>query len=256
MRGRGSELSVITPVSRPGLLKRIQHVVPDDAEWIVVADGAVDLPKLDRDAIILRTPQSAKWGHLQREVGLRHSSREFIYFLDDDNVMLPSLPALLAPILEHRGWDGLLVGLVCHYFGRGWRWPAPVAVRLGHVDTAMFFGRREAVQRLEFRGPDRVARGWPGFDTDRSGDFAFLEEFARQHKLGSHPALLGFHNGVDLLEQFHPSAWQGLTAERADQELTMILHAWDHGGSRPPWRTEDEAFVFDEPDGATRCALT
>src|SRR5258708_1298377 len=94
------KLSVITPVSRPELLPLVAQSVPDLAEWLLVTDGSLEIPCELRPHVLIQGPRTRQWGDVQRQIGLAAATRPFVYFLDDDNVMLPVLAELLIPLLQ------------------------------------------------------------------------------------------------------------------------------------------------------------
>ena len=195
-------VSVITPVSRPYLLPLIQHSIPQSAEWILVSDGPVRLSAGLRPHRFVTGPATASWGNAQRALGIQKASREYLYFLDDDNLMLPDLPRLTLPSLVETGAFGVLFGLLAEYFGESHLWPAPSVVGPMHVDTAMFLGRRDAVSTLRFSS-GAVCSGWPVSD-GRGADCVFLREFEKKFGLRRAASFWGFHNGVDLLRREAP----------------------------------------------------
>jgi hypothetical protein len=219
-----SELSIITPVSRPQLLPRVALSIPEEAEWILVTDGPLEVPHGLRPHIMIEGPKTGQWGDVQRQIGLGESTKPFVYFLDDDNLMLPTLAELVIPYLGESGYTGVLFGLLVHT-PKGLRiWPAPPAVEAGRVDTAMFLGRRDAVQGLRFGRLGR-GRGWPDLQGLRFADFIFLKAFEQKFGLSLLPAVYGFHNGLSLLESFEALMlpWQG--SDRLDpKELISVIH--------------------------------
>src|SRR3954466_8276260 len=151
--GYAQSLSVITAVSRPELLPLIAWSVPTDAEWILVTDGPREIPGGLRSHVLVEGPTTRQWGGAQKPIGLKTASRPFVYFMDDDNLMLPMLPDLLIPFLENEMHAGVLFGLVVNLHDQTHLWPAPPKVERGRVDTAMFLGRREAIMKLRFPDP-------------------------------------------------------------------------------------------------------
>jgi hypothetical protein len=229
------QLSVITPVSRPQLLPAIGSSVPRGAEWILVSDGAMAIPDGLRPHILICGPRTTNWGHAQRALGLEAATRRFVYFLDDDNVMLPSLGELLIPYLERYTLAGVLFGILIHVSaGNTHVWPAPPKVRLGRVDTAMFLGRREESLQLQFHKPVD-ARGWPNV-RGREGDFIFLKAYESKFGLTRLPALYGFHNGLALLRQLQPWFFRNVESKlRSTTALEALLNRYLIREDVPPW---------------------
>jgi hypothetical protein len=222
--GIACQLSVITPVSRPGLLPRVARSVPSEAEWVLVTDGPLEIPDGLRANTLIEGPRTGQWGDVQRQIGLGEATRPFVYFLDDDNLMLPALAELVIPYLEDGGLGGVRFGLLAHT-RKGFRiWTPPRAVEVGCVDTAMFLGRRDAILELQFGGPAR-GRGWPDIQGGRSADFVFLSAFEETHDLPLLPAIYGFYNGVALLEAAEAA---GLTRpvhdRRGPEDFISVIH--------------------------------
>ncbi|HKS24323.1 MAG TPA: hypothetical protein VJZ76_16100 [Thermoanaerobaculia bacterium] len=229
------QLSVITPVSRPQLLPAVGSSVPSGAEWILVSDGAMAIPDGLRPHILICGPRTTNWGHAQRALGLEAATRRFVYFLDDDNVMLPSLGELLIPYLERYALAGALFGILIHAStGRTHVWPAPPKIRIGRVDTAMFLGRREEILQLQFSEPVH-ARGWPNV-RGREGDFLFLKAYEAEFGLTRLPALYGFHNGLVLLQKLQPWFFRNIESElKVSTVLETLLNAYLIRTDVPPW---------------------
>lgn len=234
--GLARQLSVITPVSRPGLLPMVALSVPEEAEWIIVTDGPLKIPCGLRSHVFIEGRQTGQWGDLQRKIGLEAATRSFVYFLDDDNLMLPDLADLLIPYLESGNHAGVLFALLIHLSGRSHLWPPSLTVQPGRVDTAMFFGRREAALDLRFH-QDGYGRGWPDLQGVRGADYVFLGAFEKQFGLSRLPALYGFHNAVDLIRDLEPDSYAELEARRFDPG-TLLRKTLNRSMIRadvPPW---------------------
>jgi hypothetical protein len=219
----GKDLSVITAVSRPEFLPLIAWSVPAEAEWILVTDGAQKIPEGLRTHLSIEAPQTGQWGDVQRQLGLEAATRPFIYFLDDDNLMLPNLAELVIPYLESGRHAGVLFGLMVHLADETHLWPAPLKVKRGRVDTAMFLGRKSAIVDLRF--PERShGHGWPDLGGARYADFIFMETFENQFGLARLPAIYGFHNAVFLLKNSEPELFSDLEGGKLTGDtLTAML---------------------------------
>lgn len=230
------QLSVITPVSRPELLECVALSVPEQAEWILVTDGPLTIPDGLPPHVLIEGPRTRQWGDVQRQLGLEAATRPFVYFLDDDNLMLPILADLVIPYLEAHALAGALFGVLVHLSERETHvWPAPPQVRIGRVDTAMFLGRRDAILQLQFREPV-LARGWPNLQGPRYGDFIFLEAFEKAFGLARLPAVYGFHDGIRLVGDLEPQLFLNLRAEIESRTvLADFLNDYLIRANRPPW---------------------
>lgn len=229
------QLSVITPVSRPELLPLVAQSVPDQAEWLLVTDGPLEIPCDLRSHVLIQGPKTRQWGDVQRQIGLEAATRPFVYFLDDDNLMLPILAELLIPYLEHGNHSGVLFGLLVDDMQETHLWPAPAKVKGGRVDTAMFFGRTKSILDLCFDEPVG-GRGWPNLHGRRYADFIFLEAFEKRFGLSRLPAIYGFHNGIDLLRRLEPGLWSDLKARTLTRgALARVLNNYLIKADVPSW---------------------
>ena len=209
--------------------------VPDEAEWILVTDGPLEIPPGLGSHVLIEGPKTGQWGDLQRKIGLEAATRSFVYFLDDDNLMLPDLADLLIPYLENGNHAGVLFALLVHISNRSHLWPPSLVVQPGHVDTAMFFGRRDAALGLCFQQAG-YGRGWPDLQGLRGADYVFLEAFEEQFGLSRLPALYGFHNAIELIRDLEPDSYTELEALRFEpRTLSMILNRYMIRADVPPW---------------------
>lgn len=227
-------LSVVTPVSRPGLLPLIAPTVPLGAEWVLVTDGPMEMPPGLRSHVLVEGPATGRWGDVQRQVGLMAATRPYVTFLDDDNVMLPTLAELVIPALEASGAEGAVFGLLLLNAGGFYIWPPPVRVERSQVDTAMFLGRTGTARRVGW--PDLGSGAWPGLEAQRCGDFVFLRAFDEQAGLLRLPVIAGFHDGVDVIRRHAPELHAALErGELVGDRLLALLHRHMGQADAPPW---------------------
>lgn len=232
--GWSEQLSVVTPVSRPGLLPIVAASVPLQAEWILVTDGPQEVPQDLRPHVLIEGPATRRWGDAQRQIGLEAATRPFVYFLDDDNLMLPTLGELVIPYLETAEHAGVVFGLLFRHPGGFYIWPPPARVERSQVDTAMFLGRTEAARRIGW--PDLATGGWPHLDGQRCADFVFIQAFDERNGLLRLPAICGFHDGVSVIREFEPGVYAALErGELAPELLLGILHRYMAQADAPPW---------------------
>ena len=91
-------ITVVTPSNRPWLLPKVYSSLPVGAEWVVVLDRhdlrevPAELPHAANVKLFAHT--GGKWGNDQRSFGMLQASGEYLYFLDDDNVVHPRLMPL------------------------------------------------------------------------------------------------------------------------------------------------------------------
>ena len=241
---RSQQLSVITPVSRPALLPLIAPSVPRKCEWILVTDGPQDIPPGLRPHVLIEGPETRRWGDVQRQIGLEAATRPFVYFLDDDNLMLPTLAELVIPCLEAGDRAGAVFGLLFHHRGEFgfYIWPPPMRIERARVDTAMFIGRTEAARRI--RWPNIHSGGWPHLEGKRCADFVFIHAFDETIGLLRLPAIYGFHDGLPAIRESEPRAYAAL--ERDELTPEMLLGIIDRHVTR-----DRRAAVVEGPAGET-----
>lgn len=246
-----ARLSVVTPVSRPELLPLLSATIPPHAEWVLVTDGPRAVPAGLRPHVLLEGPATGSWGDVQRQIGLHAATREFVTFLDDDNVMLPQLADLVVPAVAGAGADGAVFGLLLRHPAGFYAWPPPVRVLRSQVDTAMFLGRTEAARRIGW--PDLRDGSWGPLTGLRCGDFAFLRAFDEALDLLRLPAIFGFHDGVAVLRHFAPELFAALERGEADvgPRLLALVHRHMGQADAPPWWKGTHAPRPAEDAGAT-----
>ena len=94
------KLSIITPCSRPlnlpAIYASILEMNESDVEWIIIYDSdEIDKRILAYEKevpiILLKERRGVGKGSMQRNAGLNICSGDYIYFLDDDNLVHPML---------------------------------------------------------------------------------------------------------------------------------------------------------------------
>jgi hypothetical protein len=228
-------LSVITPVSKPELLPIVGLSIPKNAEWILVTDGPLQIPQGLRPHTLIEGPQTNQWGDVQRQIGLEVATRLYIYFLDDDNLMLPSLPTLLIPMLEAEEKAGVLFGILVDYPNEIHLWPPPLDIVRGRVDTGMFLGRREAILNLHFQTPV-PAKGWPNLQGERYANFVFIKAFDEAYGLSRLTAIYGYHNAIRFFKKNTPQLFSKLESGHLQPKaLIQVLNTYMIAADVPTW---------------------
>ncbi len=193
-----NKLSIITPVSRPQNLLIIQEFIPKESEWIIVSDGTIEIPKLSIPHIFIIGPKTCDFGNSQRQIGIQLASRDFVYFLDDDNIIIPTLPEICIPLANAYNADAILFGIFASYFEPYDIWFPQKEVVLKSVDTAMLLVRLDVLKKMYF--DDAV--GWPNSPgKERESDYQLIKKIEQNFKLIKLPALLGFHNALNNLKK-------------------------------------------------------
>jgi hypothetical protein len=140
-----SDLYVVTPCARPQNLPRIAESIraADKApavalHWLVVLDDRFDIPAVvlaDPEVVICRGATGVA-GHAGRNDALQRIESGWIVFVDDDNLLHPALPRLLAETLAARPDARFIV--FDQDLGDGIRKAGRENVRVGAIDSAQF----------------------------------------------------------------------------------------------------------------------
>ena len=167
-------LSIITPCSRPQNLLRIWPTIPKGCQWLIVLDrpDSSEVPEELRAApgVELHCLKGGgRWGNAQRNLGLSLAERDYVYFLDDDNILHPALLPLLP---EHASTERIVV--VSQHFADGrLRLQAAPPVNVGRIDPAQVLVPRRYATQYSWRPTLYVADGLYFRDLYR----AFQEQF-------------------------------------------------------------------------------
>lgn len=92
-----SKVFIITPSRRPFNLKLISNTIPQECEWVIVFDKTVKNEHFIPDATVIQSNETGFWGNPNRNIGLEYiknylnpNDNDWIYVLDDDNVIHPN----------------------------------------------------------------------------------------------------------------------------------------------------------------------
>jgi hypothetical protein len=153
-------LSIITPCSRPQNLTRIWPSIPRGCQWLIVLDRS-DTSEIPEDlkgapGVELHCLKGGgSWGNAQRNLGLSLAERDYVYFLDDDNIVHPALPPLL---VEHVASGNIVV--VNQRFADGrLRLKAGAPVRVGKIDSAQVLVPRQCAAQCRWQRTLYLADG-------------------------------------------------------------------------------------------------
>jgi glycosyltransferase involved in cell wall biosynthesis len=91
-----SKVFIITPSRRPFNLEFIAETIPQECEWVVVFDKTVKNEHTVENATVIHSQDTGFWGNPNRNIGLEYiknnfhpSDNDWVYILDDDNVIHP-----------------------------------------------------------------------------------------------------------------------------------------------------------------------
>jgi glycosyltransferase involved in cell wall biosynthesis len=89
-----SKVFIVTPSRRPFNLEFIEKTIPNECEWVVVFDKTVKNTHQIENATIINSDETGFWGNPNRNIGLEYiknnlnpSDNDWIYILDDDNIL-------------------------------------------------------------------------------------------------------------------------------------------------------------------------
>jgi glycosyltransferase involved in cell wall biosynthesis len=89
-----SKVFIVTPSRRPFNLEFIEKTIPNECEWVVVFDKTVKNAHQIENATIINSDETGFWGNPNRNIGLEYiknnlnpSDNDWIYILDDDNIL-------------------------------------------------------------------------------------------------------------------------------------------------------------------------
>lgn len=145
-------IHIITPCARPENLHVMKSTVPASCSWVIVLDQSVTvLPNLDGiNATVYQSPHTGVAGHPNRNFALDHlqfSDLDWIYFLDDDNIMHPNW---YERVLEFQDEQFNMIS-----WGQVWkngslRLAPTLYPRVGTIDMASYMVRGRLMKRLRF----------------------------------------------------------------------------------------------------------
>jgi hypothetical protein len=84
-------LHIVTPCSRPENLDIISQSIPAECKWIIIHENDIKLPERN-NTLLLKCDRTGPWGHAGRNFFLDNynlNDEDWIYFLDDDNIIHP-----------------------------------------------------------------------------------------------------------------------------------------------------------------------
>jgi glycosyltransferase involved in cell wall biosynthesis len=91
-----TKVFIVTPSRRPFNLEFIAGTIPQECEWVVVFDKTVKNEHIVENATVIHSQDTGFWGNPNRNIGLEYiknnfhpSDNDWVYILDDDNVIHP-----------------------------------------------------------------------------------------------------------------------------------------------------------------------
>lgn len=157
-------LSIIIPFSRKlinldEIVNSIGKITNADLEIIIVtADNREDevkewAPK-NLNIKVYSTDEVSISGNNYRNIGVKHASGDWIYFLDDDNIVHPNFNDLLEYMDKEKD-----VVFFSQIFANQKLRLTPVSIDVGGVDTAMFLVKTSVMQNHKWQEDAYTADG-------------------------------------------------------------------------------------------------
>lgn len=145
---------ILTPSRRPFNLDLIGTTIPKECEWVVVIDKTVKNDHPINTPNVIRSNETGFWGNPNRNIGLDYiknvlnpSENDWIYILDDDNIIHPNW------------WDGIKPHLNSNNsiitWGQVWASEEPRThptdePKIATIDTSQYMVRWSVAKDLRF----------------------------------------------------------------------------------------------------------
>ena len=195
-------IHIITPCTRPRNLKKIFESIPAPCRWIVVLDASVkgeesDLqiasfldaaisPSTSQDfgrpgLLVKRSQLGGRWGNLCRNQALDElvaDDDDWVYFLDDDNIIHPDW---YWGVLPHLNSDVVMVGWGQLNKDESIRLVPPRNVLINHIDTASFMVRWKALKNFRWNTERRDADGLLAVEVDQQYGHETIDQYLCWH---------------------------------------------------------------------------
>lgn len=187
------KIFIITPSRRPFNITFIEKTIPKDCEWIVVFDKTVKNEHTFNVPKVIKSNETGFWGNPNRNVGLEYiknnlnpSDTDWIYILDDDNIIHPEWWNNIQPHLNST--DAIIT------WGQTWSNGEPRTEptnnpKVSTIDTSQYMVRWSVAKNLRFE-PIYEADGIYAEEAAKRGTVKKLDQylgyynFLRAHKQG------------------------------------------------------------------------
>lgn len=190
---QGNKVFILTPSRRPFNSSIISKSIPQECEWVIVFDKTVKNDHQIDNAITIKSNETGFWGNPNRNVGLEYikehlkpSDNDWLYILDDDNIIHPNW---WSSIQNHLNSDAAIVT-----WGQTWASGEPRTAptdnpRIATIDTSQYMVRWSIAKDLRFEHIYE-ADGIYAEEAAKKGSVLKLDEylgyynFLRAHKSG------------------------------------------------------------------------
>ncbi len=184
-RSGQSKIFIVTPSRRPFNLEFIANTVPQECEWVVVFDKTVKNEHNIPNATVIKSNETGFWGNPNRNIGLEYiknnlnpSDNDWIYILDDDNVIHPNWWNTIQSHLNSQ--DAVIT------WGQVWANEEPRTEptdtpKIATIDTSQYMVRWSVAKDLRF-------------EHIYEADGIYAEEAAKQGSVKKLDQYLGYYN--------------------------------------------------------------
>ena len=159
---------VITPCSRPQNLHSIAKSIIGPFHWVVAYDASVEYPlnkiigfsgiaQEHHKTNITGTSGNGQRNHALDIVMEKAEDQDYLYFLDDDNIIHPNLMTVIEQ--SRRGYNADMIMFPQVQPSGAVRLMPPTEPKVGNIDTAMMIFRIGHVRRLRWHPYDYCADG-------------------------------------------------------------------------------------------------
>jgi glycosyltransferase involved in cell wall biosynthesis len=165
-------LSIVIPtVGRPSLRRTLEVILPQlapDDEVIVIGDGAYQsaneiVKGFDKRFQYFEHGPTRVYGNAQRDFGISVATKEYLSFMDDDDVYTEDALALIRQSILHRPDSPIIFRMRCldHVI---WK---TEELSLGNVSTQMY---------VTPNVPGKLGKWVSERGNDRESDFRFIQD--------------------------------------------------------------------------------
>ena len=190
-----SRVFIVTPSRRPFNAQLIANTVPQECEWVVVFDKTVKNEHEIENATTIKSSETGFWGNPNRNIGLEYiknnlnpTDNDWIYILDDDNIIHPNWWGRVSNYLDEEN-------VAVMTWGQVWPTGEPRTEptnepKIAKIDTSQYMVRWSVAKNLRFEHIYE-ADGIYAEEAAKQGKVLMLNEylgyynFLRSHKSGS-----------------------------------------------------------------------
>lgn len=184
-KNTNSKVFIVTPSRRPFNTQIISETIPEECEWVIVFDKTVKNEHQIHNAYTVKSQETGFWGNPNRNVGLDYiknnlnpSDTDWLYILDDDNILHPEW---WNTIQNHLNSDDAIVT-----WGQSWPNGVPRTEptdqpKIATIDTSQYIVKWSVAKDLRF-------------EHIYEADGIYAEEAAKRGSVKKLDQYLGYYN--------------------------------------------------------------